>query len=221
MKALAVIPTIGASPMLRPLVATLVEEGVNVVLIDNLPADRPTPEQVVNTWNSARYLSRPDWRGIYRQWNLGMGYGALANVPTLVLNDDIVLEPGAATKMVTWLNGTEWAILGFDYLPQGYKQRTEAVAVFGTYRTCGVGGFAFGVNPRRCARVDLRFRWWGGDDDLVQATLAKGERVGLLRGAVVAHPTPSLSANANGDLLPEGWAEHDRALLISKWGDAW
>lgn len=220
MKGLAVIPTIGRSSLLVPLVERLRGEDFAVVLIDNEPpcnAGSPLYDAL-----DARYIWRPAWRGIYRQWNLGIRLGAYLDAPTLILNDDIVLDPGAATRMADWLDG-DYAVLGFDYGRPLWMhlQHPYIEQVFGTYRQCGVGGFAFGVNPRRCARVDERFQWWGGDDDLMHATMAKGERIGLLKGAYVAHPTPSLTANANPHLLPEGWAEHDRALMEDKWGGAW
>lgn len=216
--ALAVIPSIGLSPYLPALVDVLRDADVQTLVVTNHPL-QAFPGHVADT-GADRMMWRPGWRGLYRQWNLGLGYGALLGVPTLVLNDDIVLTPQAVRQMVDKLREGGWALLGFDYTGE-VRSTPQARAVQGTWRRGGIGGFAFGANPRRCARVDRRFRWWAGDDDLVYATLARGESVGLLYGCRVEHPQPSLSANQSGGLLPDGWADNDARLLWDKWGERW
>lgn len=212
---LAVIPTIGHSPLLRRLVDQLREEEVEVLLI-------------VNNANPGEFLVHgdielhfPKWKGIYKQWNLGMAIGAYHDRPTLILNDDVILAPGAATLVADELRRGEWAVIGFDYAQVVNPPTPQVKSVIGTYRHGGVGGFAFGVNPNLCTRVDDRFMWWGGDDDLVLGTAAAGRKVGVMYGAQVFHPEPSRTANAYPELLPEGWVENDRNLLIEKWGGAW
>lgn len=217
MRGLAIIPTIWESEFLGALKWQLLGEDIRVLMVCN------HPDSNKGTWDnlsvpSETIANRPGW-SIYRTWNFGMRLGAYLKVPTLILNDDIILNPGAATKMCDELAKGEWAVLGFDYKPGWW--RNGPTPTNGTYRHGGVGGFAFGVNPRLCARVDRRFRWWGGDDDLMFATRDAGGKVGILGGAIVQHPRPSLSATARPDLLPEGWAENDRGLLVSKWNAGW
>jgi hypothetical protein len=226
-KALAVIPSIGRSPLLPDLVALLVDEYIDVLLIDNLPGAEPSELVTAQAGPGVRVMHRPAWRGIYRQWNVGLRLGWQKNVPVLVLNDDIVLPPWAPTTMVNVLaDSNEWSLLGFDYrAPEGHQNMVSPLATptptKGTWRHGGLGGFAFGAHPRRCTRVDERFKWWGGDDDLVFSTAARGGKVGVLVGCPVLHPQPSLTANSSGDLLPDGWDVDDNALLHSKWGAGW
>lgn len=211
-KGLAIIPTIYESPYFDDLCSELWGEDVKVIAVCNRAFDGP----LCADGTYATHLQRPTW-GIYRTWNFGMRLGAHLGVPVLVLNDDIILEPGAATTVCDELAKGDWAVLGFDYKPGWWRRGPSPT--YGTYRHGGVGGFAFGVNPKLCARTDRRFKWWGGDDDLMFATRAAGGKVGIMGGAGVRHPQPSLSAHAHPELLPEGWYTHDRELLQAKWGD--
>lgn len=211
----AIIPSIGqCQERTDDLTVGLRSEGIHVYVVNNLPG---LPRVTERSWRHT-YMQR-QW-GIYRTWNFGLRVGALCHLPVLVLNDDIVLESGAAWLMCRELTTNGYGLLGFDYRPR--PRRGGFIRdVSGTYKDGGIGGFAFGVNPDWCRlRVDRRFRWWGGDDDLVnQAALVA--RVGILAEAGVSHPEPSYTAHRRPDLLPEGWAENDRALLIEKWGRAW
>lgn len=209
----AVIPTIGLPPTLPDLVGQLHEENVPVMLICN-----GGPECSRDLAHRYRTLVVESPFRIYEAWNFGMDWADRRSC--LILNDDVVLAPGAATLVCDELEKGDWAILGFDYGPS-IVSTPQALETVGTFRHGGVGGFAFGVRPDRCARVDERFKWWGGDDDLIYATVAKGGKVGKLYGAKVEHPQPSFTANARPDLLPAGWEANDRALLTEKYGGAW
>lgn len=222
MVGLALIPSVGATPLLVALVDRLADEDIQAVIVDNYPGpDREDwTDTLLAATRQARYLWRPDW-GIYRSWNFGIRAGRRLKCPVLILNDDIILPAGSASTMIRALGyWPEFGLLGFNY---GAHVATPPGVVIarGTYRNRGIGGFAFGVNPGQCALVDERFKWWGGDDDLIQSTLRLGYGTGVLSSATVEHPTPSLTANANPGLLPPDWAEHDRSLLLEKWGQTW
>lgn len=212
---LAIIPTVYESPYFDDLCVRLWEDGVKVIAVCNRAFDGPRRADGLY----ATHLQRPSW-GIYKTWNFGMRVGALFNVPTLILNDDIILPPSSARDVCLELLTSDYAIIGFNYDARKFPP-PEIVAVRGTYRHGGIGGFAFGVNPRRCARVDQRFMWWGGDDDLMFATEALGGKIGIGPWSKVEHPRPSLTANAHPELLPEGWAANDHALLVEKWSAGW
>jgi len=163
-------------------------------------------------------------QNLYATWNAGMDMALDGDgVPVChVLNDDVVLYAPELRRMAWELATGEWALLGYDYGTAPGQMLPDDVAarpVSGTYRRGGVGGFAFAVRADRCARADARYRWWGGDDDLVYATAHAGGQVGLLHGCGVAHPEPSYSASRAPQV--EGWCEADRALLLEKWAEAW
>jgi hypothetical protein len=217
-RAIALIPTIFESRYLDALIVNLRRADVSPVVVCNDP--RNARQTVCGTTYDASYMLmfRPGW-GIYRSWNFGLRLGSVLDRSVLILNDDLRLYSGAIERMVETLKQGEWAILGFDY--RAGNVQPGPVATHGSMRVGGVGGFAFGCNPKLCTRVDRRFMWWGGDDDLFLATERAGGKVGILNGAVVEHPEPSLSARAHPELLPEGWAANDAALLREKYGSAW
>jgi len=216
---IAVIPSIGASPMLVDLLNLLKREGVETIVVDNL-ATKSSAVHYIDP-GSAHYMWRPGW-SIYKTWNFGMKYGALKNENVLILNDDIALAPGGPAAMDKALTEGDWALLGFDYNSatwQGVESRSVREAK-GTLRHNGVGCFAFGVNPRKSGRCHTGYMWWGGDDDLIYHTLSLGGKVGVMLGNPVDHET-STSARKHGDLIPSNWFEHDRQLLLSRWGESW
>lgn len=215
-RAIAVIPTVFESPYLDALIVNLSRSQVAVFVVNNDPA-WPERTGVSSAYGDEYTVMFRHW-GIYQTWNFGLRLGAMFDKPVLILNDDIVLGTTAITAMVDTLTEGEWAILGFNY---SHLPGSGPIPMYGSFRHGGVGGFAFGCNPKLCARVDRRFRWWGGDDDLFFSTERDGGKVGILLNAAVEHPQPSLTMNARPDLLPEGWQANDRDLLRAKWGSTW
>lgn len=205
--------------MLADLLNLLKGANVKTIVIDNYHT-RSSAIHYIEPDN-ARYMWRPGWN-IYKTWNLGMRYGALLGENVLVLNDDIALCRQGPALMDEELSKGEWAMLGFDYDSgtwQGAENRGVR-EVHGTTRHGGIGCFAFAVNPRKCGRAHQGFWWWGGDDDLVYHTKSLGGKVGVMRGNPVDHET-STSARKHGNTIPNGWFEHDRQLLRSRWGESW
>lgn len=223
----AVVPSIGLSPYLPALLEHLADVVSYTMVVDN--GEQPSP-QLRHWCQHARgrvQLQHQPGQNLYATWNAGMDAamvgGSASSVPVChVLNDDVVLY-GAELRRMAWELATgEYAVLGYDYSAAPGAMDVEDVWVedaHGTYRRGGVGGFAFAVRADRCARADTRFRWWGGDDDLVYATAQAGGKVGVLRGCGVAHPEPSYSASRAP--RTDDWAERDRELMLAKWGEAW
>jgi hypothetical protein len=106
-----------------------------------------------------------------------------------------------------------WAMLGFGY---GELPRREW-EVDGTFRHGGLGGFAFFVDPRFVEPIPPAYNWWYGDDHLVNATRAKGGRVGVYGQFRVVHHT-STTGNAHWERLAPLVAG-DRVAYVERWGD--
>lgn len=215
---IAVIPSIGISPLLPELLSTLKEASVTTIIVDN--AQTRTLAESVSFEYGAVYMHRPGWN-IYKTWNLGIRLGSLKNENVLVLNDDIRLNVDGIHAMDKELtNG--WALLGFDYnktVDQGYSNN-GIKEVVGSFRLGGIGGFAFGVNPRLSGRCHTGFIWYGGDDDLFYHTQSLGGKLGLMMGNPVTHETTTTGRHTI-QYLPEDWFEHDRQLLKQRWGTTW
>lgn len=151
---------------------------------------------------------------IYQEWNEALNITGRYEEDRIavVLNDDIILPELAISNMVEQMQVCpEFALVGFPYKHQSEKGIRE---VFGTYREGGLGGFAWAAWPHRVARVDERFQWWYGDDDLVKRTIAQGERVGMANIRPVEHVSGSTAAHF--DLTNE--VARDTALYEELWG---
>lgn len=219
----AVIPTIGASPMLDDLIMSLIRGGVSRIwLFDNFPHDRVRAmvdderlRYVAARHHSVNLERVP--RSIYASWNDAMDRAVVHGYDVLhVLNDDIGLDPLDVHRVTEAVAASEYAIMGYDH-----RDRATAgpLQVHGSYRKHGVPGFAFAVDPAQCARVHPGFRWWGGDDDLFNRTEEQGNPIAVLPGAYVHHPVPSLSSTKYP--LETPWHDEDRALMQELWNESW
>lgn len=205
--------------MLPALLAVLKESKVTTIIVDNWT--HPTEAKNYADDAGVLYMHRPGWN-IYKTWNLGIRLGSLRNEPVLVLNDDIALTVEGVNAMKDALVDGGWALLGFDYnTPVGMGFQNRGVReVRGTIRLGGIGGFAFGVNPRKSGRCHQGFIWYGGDDDIVYHTASIGGKVGIMTGNPVNHATSTTAVTTMGS-LPNNWFEHDRQLLLARWGETW
>jgi hypothetical protein len=235
---LAIIPSIGRSPRLGPLVRTLVDEGVRVRVVDN-SKDAPSASLAeilsdahFGDVDEARLVL--DWRpgqGIYRTWNEGLDAGFDRGENVLVLNDDVVIAPGAAAAIEKILVDSGFAIVSFfdPGLPNQVELRpkdprtllaeTSIPAAAGVAH--GLCGYAFAANPARASRCDERFIWYCGDQDFFYSTAASGQRIGIAHSVEVLHLENEATSGTPRDvvdaILPEGWCERDVALITEKW----
>lgn len=180
-KVLAVIPTIGESPLLPDLLHLLGEEKVDVLLLINR-------DGVVFTTPATTNVLWLPGLSIYREWNLGVGIAQRAGYDVAaILNDDIELAPGALRRAAGLLVDSSMVAAGLDYFDGAADRQPALRQVRGTYRHGGVGGFAFLVKPEFYLGVDEQFEWWGGDDDLMFQYEAQGHTVGIADGCPVTH----------------------------------
>ena len=216
---LAIIPSIGVSNMFEDLLKILNEAGVTTIVVDNSSEGSKAKQYADDA--GVLYRHRPGWN-IYKTWNLGIRLGALRNEPVLVLNDDIALTVDGIKAMQNAITDDGWALLGFDYsTPVGMGFQNLGIReAHGTIRVGGIGGFAFGVDPRKSGRCHQGFIWYGGDDDIIYHTISLGGKVGIMSGNPVNHAT-STTAVTTVSSLPNNWFEHDRQLLLARWGETW
>jgi len=237
---IAIIPSIGRSPRLTTLVRTLLDDGVTVHVVDNA-RDKQTKAVIDMVSSGAGVFNGSDrvrvyWRpgqGIYKTWNYGLDLGASRGENVLVLNDDIVLEPGAAVAIEKILDASGFGIVSFfdSGLPNQVALRpadpsiliadTTIPASFG--RAHGLCSYAFVANPKLCARADERFIWYCGDPDFFYTTAKSGARIGVAHSVTVQHfdkpgQTTGTPDEVVNEILPKGWREHDIALIHEKWG---
>lgn len=154
--------------------------------------------------------------GIYDQWNAALDWTARYSEDRIavVLNDDLIMPPDAINDIVTkMVRQPEFALVGLPY--EGSQTQYDIAATRATWSGGGIGGFCWAAWPRRCARIDPRFDWWYGDDDLVQRTLFMGEKVGVARGTPVGHET-SYTTQQRPELMDR--VAEDRKLFDSLWG---
>lgn len=212
---IAVVPTIGLAPQLRPLVDQLVREGVEEVI---LTVNEPGSSLRLETWWPV--VHRVYVPGsIYTGWNLGLRRARRLGQTLAVLNDDVELEPGAlaaAEKMMR--SDPSVAVMGLDHFPpeSSFTRPGEVLYCAGTYQHNGVPGWAFLADPTKVSPVDERFEWWYGDDDLVRQAIADGHKVAVAGGARVKHQGEASAAQ-------RPWTHEakirDAARFAEKWGD--
>lgn len=218
----ALIPTIGLSPYLLPLLETLLadEHCLFIDLPDNGSTDEPhgltcqlldsdlMHPEVLEAIESGRIMRRRTSGTIYRSWNEAMD--AARYTPVAILNDDVVLAPGSIREALRHLSRTV-PVVGLEYRRRVAEGAVEAPLreVSGTFKDGGLGGFAFVVLPDYAPRVDPGYQWWYGDDDLVRKTLRLKRTVAVATGAPVDHPRPSLSGNQMGWLNDAVRDDHD------------
>lgn len=207
---IAAIPTIGRSPLLKPLVAALLEDGGvdEVLLICNEPEallDIPGSPRIVRVNLQERSISK--W------WNWAIRYASVDGSLLALLNDDIAFTVPWAVSRAAGLfdDNHDIVVLGFNYgLPGSGIRYVE-----GSYRHYGVGGFAFMVDTQRCPLVDEQFQWWGTDDDLFMTVVQQGGKLALAMELTVEHVAETTA-------ITEQWTYEARALdrerFVKKWG---
>lgn len=202
------IPSIGGSPYLVELLHVLLceDEVTKIYLYDNSPeaATGYSPlmeslkgdaviRQAVKFEDIIVEFNHPE--SIYGSWNRGILEARRADQNVAILNDDIILRPGALTAAESVMT-TDIGLIGLNYFDPYVEisKTAEIKEVHGTYRTTGFGGFAF-ILPPDAPFVDERFQWWYGDDDLAERVKQKGGRLVVALGAPVFHPSPSITGN--------------------------
>lgn len=221
----AVIPTIGRTPLLIPLLSTLIADGANIVWLPDNETTEPThalfrqlkicggSSEVENALSSEKIVAYKTTGTIYDSWNEAMDRSG--DIPLAILNDDIILQEGSLAEAFRHLDANT-PLVGLEYLHPNLTPHESGVRVaHGTYKDGGIGGFGFVVSPSQCPRIHPDFTWWCGDDDLVQRIWAQGNRTVVALGAIMDHPHPSTSGNQIPELLAACSA--DIALFEKLW----
>lgn len=181
------IPSINESPFLPELLDTLSSTSCveHVLIVNNSDYEIEFPR------HSRLGVLHTPGRTIYAAWNIGIMQSTHYDTPVAILNDDIVLKPEALFAVERALaEHKDYGLIGLDYSMPRYNLDAPVREVHGTYRTGGFGGFAFVLRPGM-PEVDVRFKWWYGDDDLAHRIMRAGWKLGVHTGAPVEHPFPS------------------------------
>lgn len=190
------IPTIGASPLLIPLVNELERDRridrilltVNLVeFVEPIQAffrfGAPSIE-IVETW--------PLGKSLHHGWNTSIEAAQKEDAWLAVLNDDIrLLEPLAISHVAGLLaEHPAYAIAGLNW--QESPEKTDPGAkplrtVSGSYRHHGVGGFAWVCDPHKVEQVPEDLVWWYGDDHIFLSAERDGHKLGIASHVHVEH----------------------------------
>lgn len=223
----AVIPTIGRTSLLIPLLSTLIDDGVATIWLPDNELSNLThglfrqlemadeKNAIVSAVNSGKIFAYKTDNTIYDSWNEAMDRSG--DTPLAILNDDIILQEGSLAEAFRHLDANT-PLVGLEYLhPNLTPHQSGTRVAHGTYKDGGIGGFGFVVNPDKCPRIHPDFTWWYGDDDLVRRIWAQGNRTVVATGAIMDHPNPSTTGNQIPALMEACSA--DMALFDELWKD--
>lgn len=203
------IPTIGASPLLIPLVNELERDRrIDRILLTVNLVEFVGPVQaffrfgapsieIVETW--------PLGKSIHHGWNTSIEAAQKEDAWLAVLNDDIrLLEPLAISHVAGLLaEHPAYAIAGLNWQESPEKTKPDAKplrTVSGSYRHYGVGGWAWVCDPHKVEQVPEDLVWWYGDDHIFLSAERDGHKLGIANHVHVEHVN-SLTANSEG----HGW----------------
>lgn len=162
-----------------------------------------------------------------RLWNRGLAAAAVAcavEAPdpadpyaVLVLNDDVIMPPAGAVKLHAALRATGATIAFPDQHRRGTLRRTSTDGL-GSGRDLyqRMTGYCWMVDGRAGLRLDERFRWWCGDDDIERQAITDHTGTVLVDGVTVQHLHADQSTQANPLLLRQ--CSVDKDAFIEKWG---
>lgn len=196
MKTLVAIPTLAESPYLPKLLDDLT--GANVLVYDNRPRR--------GLWPSWLKVVHAPGRGIYEMWNDAWVKAAASGAANLVLlNDDIEIPPHFVERLTDALRDGDWWAVYPNYhrpLADDDPDDLTVTATNGTYRKRGMWGCAFALRAELLGDplppIDAQFRWWYGDDDLVEQIARHGGTIGRVEGLALEH-----HASTTGNRHPE------------------
>ena len=153
---------------------------------------------------------------IYRWWNEGCDEARARGAEYIAgLNDDIVIPPGAVSRMAQILRDDPG--LGIIYpenvpvreITEVTVERTEGLWHSAANR--GMTGCAFVIPANLPVRFDERYRWWAGDDAFEEGVRRAGYSVGCAVGVTMDHPDSSHSAKKRWDEI-QPLVDADRAI---------
>lgn len=177
-------------------------ECPNVFFLDI--KDMPIPN-IQKLWNTGIEYCEMATAGIVPEWNV------------LVLNDDVVCPPNLASRLSNMMRGMGADLAYPDQFgvapPEGILHGTPGPVDMRTRIT----GYAYMLRGEARMRLDERFGWWYGDDDLDWRCRIAGGSL-LVPGCAVEHRFPNAQTNDNPALVAQ--TALDRQAFINKWGKA-
>lgn len=183
------IPTLGKSPLLPSMLAGLLRDHVDLILV----YDNGAQPRMVNNFGPYK-CNLIDARGwpFYRMWNDAITFASHWPEGNLaILNDDLRLTPDTILYLAAALRTSpDIGIVSPNYrrpLSAGVEIRPGLRTVHGVYRNGGISGFAFMVRAETCPLIDEQFEIWYGDDDLVAKIEAQGQRACIVEGLPIEH----------------------------------
>lgn len=157
-----------------------------------------------------------------RLWNIGLTMAHATAVTSdpgqpyavLICNDDVILPPGGILRLHAAMRATGACIAFPDQHHRGHTlHRTQPGPVPLHER---MTGYCWLLDGYAGLRLDERFRWWCGDDDIEWRALARRGGTALVAGVTVQHLHPDQSTNTNPGLYEQ--AGRDKEAFTEKWG---
>lgn len=216
-----VIPGRDRHEMTYTLLGQLDGQADRLFLYDN----GSTPAYMLDFDDLVREVVDADGWALHRMWNDGLDRAekaaAAMGAPewnVAILNNDLEVPADFLAQLATGLRRRDDYMISYPNI-HGLDIPPVGVAI-----TTGMGngqtgrslsGYAFMVKGEAGLRIDERFEWWYGDDDLERQVQARG-------GQVVCCPTTvnHLEPNKSTEESPErqAMARRDMDRFFTKWG---
>lgn len=198
----AVIPTIDRTEGLRSVVDALAGNVDDIVVIDNGATGRHADHLRAMADNEGVVVVRMEGVGIHKMWNKGVEVARKRhpNPHVLFVNDDVRLGERVPQRLRVTLETWKQLLVvcpTYDDRPRTHDVYLTDGICAGRYDgTGGLAGFCFMVDGAFLAsgwRFPEEYRWWFGDNILVEDVVGRGGKVGVVTTCTVSHPEDALS----------------------------
>lgn len=195
----AVIPTHNRPSELRRLANSLASVVDNIIIIDNASTPKVTLDDIIvaTGWPKCVDYIEIIYDGeqppnLYRIWNVGLN-AVQKHVHDLghetwdvaIFNDDAIVPDGWFDAVTCGLRQHNVALASTGAHHEVTQDELLAPGTGMRYRT-RVCPWAFVMRGELGIRADERFRWWYGDNDIIQQA-REHSGVAVVRGPVVAN----------------------------------
>jgi len=172
--------------------------------------------KMLSIWSGVDVFDASDWR-FFKMWNQGVRWAQEIDADVcLILNNDIIWEPGALRTLATALQGAspDIAVASPDPMADSVSLTAlQDIEATPAYR--GLLGWCFAVRPTMWQTIDERYYCWWGDDEIGNLMNEAGWRCVRAMGVPVQHPVNESTMRYRDDLWE--MRRKDEALYNSKW----